>query len=308
MELDVTKDLCPCGSGRIIIACCHRGGVWRPPEPLPRFRKKTGYSHPDCYARTTSDCSKNISGEHFISRNVLEIIAPDGTLLVSGFPWQSETPKQIGTGSLKANILCNRHNADLSPLDELAKIFFERIRDIAAEYNGKLPNGRNAILLNGHALERWALKVLCGAAFSGNASISGVRIRGWVPPERWLRTLFDGHAFAPPQGLYFVGENQTASSTPGFGFATIGSADMLVGAAVHISGFRFVLAADPMPVDVPHSDLKSTNHRVFAMKFSNDLKERYILFGWPKDSRGDRGQEIRTNWLPPRSGEAAGEF
>jgi hypothetical protein len=233
---------------------------------------------------------------------VLEIIAPAGNVVVSGFPWQIETPKQVGIASLKANILCNRHNSDLSPLDDLAKTFFARLRDVAAEFHSKRPAGPAAILLNGHALERWALKVLCGAAFSGNTSIQGVRTEDWVPPDRWLRHLFPGDALEPPQGLYFAGElGEVVSSDPQFSFATIGSAATLLGAVVRFSGFRFILSVDPMPVDHPGSELESANHRVFSMRFTGGPEERFIIFGWPKDPRADheRNREITTNWIPP---------
>jgi hypothetical protein len=229
---------------------------------------------------------------------VLEIVAAGGLVDVSGFPWQRSAPKPIGIRSLKANILCERHNHQLSSLDGVAKTFFTRVRDIAIEYNGKKEDGAAALLLNGHALERWTLKVLCGAVFSGNAGIGGEAITGWRVPPRWLRVLLGDESLDYPCGLYFFGEGETISSDPRFGFATIGPRDGLVGANVSLSGFRFFLAMEPVPVDVPTTDLKSTNHRLWSLRFASGSRERYILMGWPKEP-GERDREVTINWSPP---------
>jgi len=89
----------------------------------------------DCYAAPLGDCAGGGSGEHYISRSVLELV---GTAVRgSGFPWQAQGTRQdIGIASLSANILCRRHNQQLWHLDETGKMFvraLKTIHDNAAE-------------------------------------------------------------------------------------------------------------------------------------------------------------------------------
>jgi hypothetical protein len=128
-------------------------------------------------------------------------------------------------------------NLHLSGLDNVAKTLFTRIRDIAAEYNRQKLDGaklvlpkwarsgtqgalRCFVLLNGHAVERWALKVLCGAAFSDNTSHEGMPLRNWVVPDTWLSVLVGARPLEPPRGLYHAGGGDIVSSAPGFAFGS----------------------------------------------------------------------------------------
>ena len=49
-----------------------------PPGP------KSGYQHPQCYAKSDCNCSTNISNEHFISKNMLKDVALNSTVKVAG--------------------------------------------------------------------------------------------------------------------------------------------------------------------------------------------------------------------------------
>src|SRR5216684_5814407 len=69
-----------------------------------------------CWAKPIGGCSAKMSREHLISASVF----PGRTVMVQGFPWCKDTPAEIGLSGLTAKILCEKHNKDLSPLDEAA--------------------------------------------------------------------------------------------------------------------------------------------------------------------------------------------
>ena len=78
---------CICGSGRSLSNCCLQTikNEEVPKIDLKSNKKKTGYSNPNCYLRSTNDCSRELSQEHYVSASVLKLI--DDRLAVQGFPW-----------------------------------------------------------------------------------------------------------------------------------------------------------------------------------------------------------------------------
>src|SRR5579859_833652 len=127
---------CPCGSGKLLLDC-HMGRDGRFWSPRPSLRPpglQTGYAHPACYLRDTKDCSEQISGEHYVSRSVLEQL---GTMLrVSGLPWRDANAVLETTAeNLTAKILCRRHNEALSPLDTEAASFFSHLTEALRDLN-----------------------------------------------------------------------------------------------------------------------------------------------------------------------------
>ena len=120
-------DQCPCESGLVYRECC----LWTDGAPLIQIPSlspsgsSTGYEHKKCYLNFTKNCCSKISGEHFISKSILSQFKG---LSVSGMPWQSAGEENVyHPNSLKANILCQRHNNALSPLDAAASHFFKKV-------------------------------------------------------------------------------------------------------------------------------------------------------------------------------------
>ncbi|WP_152977964.1 hypothetical protein [Bradyrhizobium pachyrhizi] len=162
--------LCPCGSRSVSVSCCYdkADGEFRKriPSILPSA-PTTGYAHPGCYLRGTNDCSRKISGEHYFSANILEQISKlsgmgGGTLRMSGLPWQApEATQDLPITKLRANILCERHNNALAPLDQEAGRFFSILAQIEAN-EGRASRRPLIDLVSGTAIEQWMLKVACG--------------------------------------------------------------------------------------------------------------------------------------------------
>ena len=75
------------------------------------------FQHPDCYARALGGCSREMSGEHYVSKGVLELVyaragKASTSVLVTGLSFQKPGAIQFfGIGRLVGNILCEAHNS-----------------------------------------------------------------------------------------------------------------------------------------------------------------------------------------------------
>jgi hypothetical protein len=72
-----------------------------------------------------------MSREHFISRSVLKLFG-DTHIAVNNFPWlpKGETRSLPINELVARQILCERHNAAMSPLDTAAGIFFAALKSV----------------------------------------------------------------------------------------------------------------------------------------------------------------------------------
>lgn len=237
---------CPCGSGRKTRRCCYNGKVLlRRVAPTAPPGALSGHAHPQCFARTTNNCSDDLSKEHFISAGILRQLNTNGGLAVAGAPWLLPgESRRVPPAALSARVLCKRHNEALSPLDQVAVdlfMFLERLFDVTRLRSKE----RLTKLISGTGLELWALKALCGFCASGNAvDKNGRVISGWTPPSDWIAVLEQRLVLPDGVGLHFhgpQGETFTTSAN-----ATLAPAHDLegspVGIILSIRGYEFVLA------------------------------------------------------------------
>jgi hypothetical protein len=168
-------DPCPCESGKLLRDCCllPTGHLRKEPPSLLPPGPGTGHAQSGCYLASTMDCSRDISAEHYMSRSVLEVFGD--TVAVDGVPWLPPgTQKEIGINNLAAKILCRRHNAALSALDNAAGQFARRVQFIHIDLARKsLSRKHSLVLMSGEALELWMLKAACGLFYSKNAARDG---------------------------------------------------------------------------------------------------------------------------------------
>jgi hypothetical protein len=131
---------------------------------------RSTFAHPKCYARVLGNCSKEISKEHFISRNILEELHQSGGLRVGGMPWNAPGEVvAISPASLAGKVLCRHHNGLLSDLDVLGGRFFRALNSIHAASSGGLSSLLDAVYqFDGNGVERFFLKILLGGVASGN--------------------------------------------------------------------------------------------------------------------------------------------
>src|SRR5262245_47866189 len=106
---------CRCRSTKLAADCCFNGSRWHKPAARLRLGDlPAGESRERCYMRELATCEDPISGEHLISRAVMEVLRGDGDFTISGVPWlEAGVEKAVGLNSLTANCLCRRHNAAL---------------------------------------------------------------------------------------------------------------------------------------------------------------------------------------------------
>lgn len=176
------EDDCPCGSKEFFGRCCLQPdgrpymklGSLQPPGAV------TGFAHPRCYLAPSANCSRELSREHYITR---ALIARPG-LKVRGMPWQAEEVLQISPDALTSKVLCRRHNAVLSPLDDHALRIYEALDTARTHATKRSLSRRNyANLLSGEALELWAIKTLAGLLASGmDFRMGPYRFRDYAPP------------------------------------------------------------------------------------------------------------------------------
>jgi hypothetical protein len=70
---------------------------------------------------------------------------------ISGLPWQNEqTPTILSRNALKSNVLCQRHNSALSPIDDVASDFLTALDQIRDDFQtDSSRNSGRAVLFNG---------------------------------------------------------------------------------------------------------------------------------------------------------------
>ena len=137
-------------------------------KPVYIPTRLSGYAHPKCYLSHTNGCSTKITGEHCISRNLLDRLeSQNKTIEIVGLSWlPKDCLTSIGKKSLVSNALCCQHNSSLSPLDNVIGDLVDAISGIDAEYRKDCPVGRS-YYVDGCQVERWMLKTIIGLIKSG---------------------------------------------------------------------------------------------------------------------------------------------
>lgn len=260
MKISV-NDPCTCGSGKPVKDCCFKKSTTLPPGP------KTGFSHPKCYARALGDCCPTISGEHFASKGVLELFGDSCKVRA---PFLGKDGKHLKLTSLTANVLCKRHNEALSPLDDLAKKYFE------------FALGRTKhefLIIPGTDLERWMIKLMCGLIATGYGQTpSGVIIGGLEPPLPALATLFNDQELPDGCGLVIPAKAGRDLSRA-LNFFILADEQRARGCAVRFEFLELMLFLHPTPT------LKDEEihlyHRPTSIGISAGGRYREVHLGWP---------------------------
>lgn len=282
---------CPCGSGQPIKNCCLReDGSLRPDRwRSPLSGERTRVKNSKCYASALADCSEINSGEHYISEGILKLLGGGETVEMKGLSWQDEGKiEEYPTGALKANVLCKRHNEGLSGLDSIGIDFFQTLLDINRDFsNGNHNPSEKVYLFNGHDVERWMLKTLCGIVASGNAESASGKITNWTPPDRWLNILYRDESFQSGWGLYSIdrfGERRPADNR--FSFAPLTNERWGVyGAVIKMNSRKFILSMkDPPSREAPL--LKGGIYRPAEFVIESEEMKRVVVIGW--NDKGDR--------------------
>jgi hypothetical protein len=166
-----------------------------------------------CWASSLKDCAGGFTREHLITESVFA----GKEISVNGLPWCRTRSITMLPTNLTANILCQRHNNDLSPVDEAGLAAFKVFREageMQATRRGYLEAGLTPYSfpveqyeIEGHNFERWLLKTLINYEVAGDQAlpIGPPPLGPERPPQELVEIAFGRKSFQPPAGLYFVG-------------------------------------------------------------------------------------------------------
>ena len=265
---NVFTDPCTCGSGKPPVDCCFADLDTRPPGD------KTGFSHPDCYARDLADCSKEVSREHFISKSVLEMLGTD-PLRIRGAHWlPSGKDQTISPTAMTAKVLCTRHNNALSPLDTLAAKFIRFVR-------GEAPF--TELIIQGYELERWILKTLCGFLAQGVVAVNGRPVEVSPPKLASVRTLFERAPIAEGCGLCYIQGEHGQFSPGSMEFYVMANEPLgVLGIGLRIEYLRLLFTLCPVtPTSKTPNGILAILHHPTCIVIQEQGRDREVHFGWP---------------------------
>jgi hypothetical protein len=254
----------------------------------------TGHSLPGCYASALRDCSPQLSREHYISKALLERLsqvladgrASEAGILVSGFPWlPGDRTKNLAPEALVAKVLCDRHNGALSGLDTVSAQVLRAFDEIDAAVAPRAVPTNRLYIFNGHDIERWLLKVLCGLIASRSVTAAGGRGVSDIPAE-WISALYGG-PFGDGQGLYVpkvVGETRRVFR--GVHAQAVVRDGRSLGMFLVLNARLFVLTMAP-DADWMRDNLERTCHyRPSELHMTGHASEHSVLLTWSQPGAG----------------------
>ncbi|MDH5178964.1 MAG: hypothetical protein OEY07_04805 [Gammaproteobacteria bacterium] len=265
---------CPCGSKVPANKCClSPSGFFKQPCNTTPKGKVTGISREKCYANSLNDCCKKLSGEHYISQNLLHHLNINNSLSVSGFSWTGTDTKTVPPSALASNILCERHNNILSGLDSIALKLFHALD----ESDLSDTDDKELLLFSGHDLERWLLKTLCGLIASKSLALTDDVERGIQ--REWLEILYGKSEFSGEAGLYICKTTgHTFSGAHGVEAQAIVKKGKVSGLGLKICGYELVFSMTGFPTRV--FDSRDFAYRPLELYAIRGKYEKSVVFSW----------------------------
>jgi len=207
-----------------------------------------------CWAQELGGCGGGFTQEHLVS----QALRPGARLLVTGFSWCRDKPKEIPARSLTAHILCKSHNGALSPVDAVAGAAFRALRDallLVAErraLRNRQWEHRVFAIPEADLLERWFLKTMLNFIVTkpGDLRWRSTDHEAREIPVMLLRLAFGLEKFASPMGLYIgAAVNEQVALSESIIFSPLAyNGPNLVGGLFSFGGWRFILHLEPYPL------------------------------------------------------------
>jgi hypothetical protein len=273
---------CPCGLLKPARDCCFNGKNWHKPSVVLGLAQLPATAVVDkCYMRELNSCVAPISGEHIISKSVIEVLQGNSGFSISGVPWlQAGEEKIIGPQSLRANCLCTKHNSMLSPIDDAAHYLFSSLKTYL-----EVDNGPRHALLSGHDIERWLLKSAKAMAVSGNLARGNKRLTGVFARDLAIVEMLDNAATWPKgAGLYclldtgdMITNHQRFQLVP-----LLDDNDQIEALEVSILGLIFVLLLEPLHLD-KYPLLTGAKYRPSRIVIKHPMAHNWVTLSWNDD-------------------------
>jgi hypothetical protein len=233
------------------------------------------YSHPKCYANKTNECDTKVSAEHFISDNILEGLEHNKTVKLTGLPWMEKNSfNLLSRSSLVSNILCTKHNSDLSIYDTEAGNLYRCFLDFDEDFNNPAPI-EEIKTFNGDYIEKWMLKTLCGFIASKQIGKDGEKHLVKMN-DLYVDILFKNKPWPEYWGLYFkLPDNGIIQKYNAIAFQPMTHNDDVKACEYWISNFKFnFLLGKP-----DNQDLWGI-YRINKLVFSNGKIKKTIILEW----------------------------
>ena len=236
------------------------------------------------------DCSRQISGEHFISATVLKHLGGE-KVTVKGLPWLStETKKTLPINSLTGNILCGRHNSAFASLDAVAGNFFKTLAAIHLDIldNQTLSRRWQWSLFSGEEIELWMLKTALGLFHSGNAAKNKIKLSHKQTINQVCYSILCRGSLSPLCGLYvapinLVEQLNQVQWTP----LSDDAGERMIGLRVTYLSFDLLLLFDPNSVYGP-SVTGSRTYRPSYLMVKNAKRNHTAMLTWPRTTSRER--------------------
>jgi len=234
-----------------------------------------------CWAASLGDCDGRLTGEHTVSKCLL----PKGVVTVKGLHWCLDEPITVGISSLTRNILCKKHNSDLSKVDTYAKTALDTLAasmDLATLRNDLRKNHWTIkrYEIDGQLFERWF--VTFGGAYGIGRNSSSVG----VPSDDIVRIAFGHQSFDGYAGLHGLShKNEQISFQQGIQIVTMLEDSNIVMARFSFGGFRYLLSL--IPEKYTHHDLSTLLHHEHRHCFrvrdkrGREVRSHIVQFKWP---------------------------
>lgn len=223
-----------------------------------------------CWANSLGNCDKKISGEHLISGSILE-----SNITIVGFPWCKDSPKTIGSASLRSNILCTKHNSDLSDCDNEILTFkkanneFNRRMDIFIKHGFQKKKTPIIYNINGNLLEKWFCKTLINISLLDKANPIN-NIAELVP------YIFQDKPFVKPFGLNAAFKiNQLIKHTDTAEIGLVALYNKHESGKVELMGGLFTFQGLYFILLLPHSHAPFRNNKLHLNLSNPELVENW---------------------------------
>jgi hypothetical protein len=284
---------CLCGSSKPAEQCCLKGANWHKPAAVLGLRDlpaRTSISQ--CYMSELNSCDGKISGEHLISKSIIELLADKGEFMISGLPWMKpDEVRAIGVNRLVSKRLCEKHNSSLHHLDDAALAFFaflKRTMDLSSK--------NQSFLMSGHDLERWLLKTLKAFAVSGNLGGHEKLSGEFTEHVSVLAMLDDTSSWPEGSGLYCVMlDGQFVDNHNRFRLMPyMNDNGEVAGLACDILGLSFILMLEPIST-LTNPQLTAAIHRPAEIRINAPGTRSILLLSW-EDGRNN-SQAMSLRWL-----------
>lgn len=232
----------------------------------------------------TGDCSAKLSGEHIISRAVINLVGPK-EVRIGGAPWLSASEtKIVSTNSLVSNVLCTRHNSAMSSLDDAAGKFFSSLRLIYDDLRDRKTLSRKRLwfLQSGEELELWMFKTALNMFHSGTLAIDRVKMRDRQDLDEMVAGALVGHPIAHPCGLTLHQEVPEESGRDSFDLTAMmdDAHERMVGLRFHFMGVALVALLEPR-AHYGNAVLDTHIHRPTYLWFRGRIRQHVVILTWP---------------------------